>query len=66
MSEAKPTPARPDGVNVSTTEAGMIVLEFDHPDVPPIVLSKPGAERVASYVHSVIGRMNQPDDVDDV
>jgi len=65
MSATDRTPARPDGVNVSITEAGMIALEFDHPNVPPIVLSKRGAERVASHVHSAAGRMTLPDEVDD-
>lgn len=62
MSKTTQTPVRPDGVNVSITEAGMIALEFDHADVPPIVLSQGGTERVASYLHSAASRIGEPDD----
>ncbi|UBF23497.1 hypothetical protein HRTV-28_gp59 [Halorubrum tailed virus 28] len=65
MSENETKSICPGGVDVQITHADMVVLDFDHPDAPPIVLPKAGAERVGSHLNSAAGKIACRSEVDD-
>lgn len=43
---------QPDGVNVRITDQGLLAVEFDHDDVPVIVMDYESAQHVGSALAS--------------
>lgn len=53
---------RPDGINITITDTQLVVVNFDHGDIPPIALTASGAKRVASHIASAGDRVNNPEE----
>jgi len=45
-------PKRPRGIQVKLTDTGAVKLQFDHGEIPEIVLTSEGAHALGSYVAS--------------
>jgi len=50
MSKETQDVVRPDGIGVTITDAGTVLLKFDHDRVPAIQLSASNAKRVGGTV----------------
>lgn len=56
-------PIRPNGIGVTITDTQQIVLNFDHGEIPPIVVSIEGAKQIGSHVSSAADRASSGSDL---
>jgi len=45
-------PKRPHGIQVQVTSTGSVKLQFDHGEIPEIILTSDGAHALGSHVAS--------------
>jgi len=50
------TPKRPSGIGITITENSQVIVEFDHGDIPEIILSPQGAKKVGSHINAASDR----------
>jgi len=58
-------PKRPDSIEIRITDTQQVVINFDHGDIPLIVLSQQGAEQVGSHIASAANRVSSGFDPSD-
>jgi len=49
-------PIRPKGVDVTLTSSHQILIEFNHGDIPPVVLGNDSAAKLGSVIASQADR----------
>ena len=47
----------PNGMQLTITDTGYVIVEFDHGEIPPIKFTPAGAERTGSYLVSASNRV---------
>jgi len=50
------TPKKPDGIGITITEHSQVIVEFDHGEIPRILLSPQGAKKVGSHINAASDR----------
>jgi len=51
----------PSGMKLTATETNQVVVEFDHGDIPDIIVSAEAAERMGSQIVSAANRASGRD-----
>jgi hypothetical protein len=50
---------RPKGIGITITDTQQVILEFDHGEIPDIILSHQSAKKVGSHVSSAADRVSK-------
>jgi len=54
-------PKRPHGIQVQVTSTGSVKLQFDHGEIPEIILTSDGAHALGSHVASAAAEAEKID-----